>query len=308
MCSAQRFIPACAGNARVRKVGSGTAPVHPRVCGERCIAEYAFAGEPASSPRVQGTHERDCPPAEALRFIPARAGNAFSGRFTFKRPAVHPRARGERAAQGYQPDARFIPARGTQLAFGAPKFGASLSPRVRGTLAERSVFAKLCRFIPACAGNALRRDGCIHSSIYVSKIVPKFVLVFGAVQCTPAGYLLSVSSFFSGQNATSLKPSKSTGSRRFLPQVSNSNTASLGAAHLPPPRHQRSTQRREACQGQVPTPEKQWSLFGGFDAFRFHASAVTLPLPIVRECRLPWPRHLPPSSSGYMCPRVYRRG
>ena len=111
---------------------------------------------------------------------------------------------------------------------------------------------------------------------------------------------------FRAKDATSLKPSNSTGSRRFLPQVSNSNPASLGAVHLPPRRCQRSTQRHEACQGQVPTPEKSSiRSLAGFDTFRFRAVAVALPLPIVRECRLPWPRHLKPAGSGCICPRAF---
>ncbi len=50
-----RFIPACAGNARPRASPGPSTTVHPRVCGERtapCMNPPQFCG---SSPRVRGT-------------------------------------------------------------------------------------------------------------------------------------------------------------------------------------------------------------------------------------------------------------
>ena len=66
-----RFIPACAGNAYDASVVASTAPVHPRMRGERLCRCHC-------------------------RFIPACAGNAWSCRSSPTGPPVHPRMRGER--------------------------------------------------------------------------------------------------------------------------------------------------------------------------------------------------------------------
>ena len=71
-----RFIPACAGNARWPLTIASPAAVHPRVCGERSVAHRQGRLDAGSSPRVRGT-----PPASSIyspsaRFIPACAGNA----------------------------------------------------------------------------------------------------------------------------------------------------------------------------------------------------------------------------------------
>jgi len=52
---AERFIPACAGNApEIDPLDPGMA-VHPRVCGERCQAIWRGDLSHGSSPRVRGT-------------------------------------------------------------------------------------------------------------------------------------------------------------------------------------------------------------------------------------------------------------
>ena len=94
--AAERFIPACAGNARRRWLHSEKATVHPRVCGERnCLIRNASRHR-GSSPRVRGTpathNRRACSP----RFIPACAGNAPTVRRQLPHSAVHPRVCGER--------------------------------------------------------------------------------------------------------------------------------------------------------------------------------------------------------------------
>ena len=72
----QRFIPACAGNARYRRRGRQVGAVHPRVCRERAWIRRVIRWADGSSPRVQGTlfffRER----FDGMRFIPACAGNA----------------------------------------------------------------------------------------------------------------------------------------------------------------------------------------------------------------------------------------
>ena len=112
-----RFIPACAGNAMPCRA-DWRQSVHPRVCGERVIADRA-RGRPrrGSSPRVRGTRQRSPDAMHAMRrFIPACAGNAAETRVAHR-------------------IGRFIPA----CAGNAQS--ARCTPRRR-------------RFIPACAGNA----------------------------------------------------------------------------------------------------------------------------------------------------------
>ena len=74
--SADRFIPAYAGNARAPSSRGARRTVHPRVCGERRGAAESLADGSGSSPRMRGTLGRDCDDGADLRFIPAYAGNA----------------------------------------------------------------------------------------------------------------------------------------------------------------------------------------------------------------------------------------
>ncbi len=96
-----------------------------------------------------------CP---AQRFIPARAGNASTPRGAARRPAVHPRACGERVRAGREArlQPRFIPARAGNAQGGrmTTTKDRGSSPRVRGTrdVVQRGRVA--VRFIPARAGNA----------------------------------------------------------------------------------------------------------------------------------------------------------
>ena len=114
---ANRFIPACAGNARCVDALFRYDTVHPRVCGERPAASMGSIASAGSSPRVRGT-----------RVLTGPRGIIAS---------VHPRVCGERSPL----------AAAEEVSIGS-------SPRVRGTrqVADRS--AEFCRFIPACAGNA----------------------------------------------------------------------------------------------------------------------------------------------------------
>ena len=50
-----RFIPARAGNGKNCSSTACGTPVHPRACGERCLARRATARWGGSSPRVRGT-------------------------------------------------------------------------------------------------------------------------------------------------------------------------------------------------------------------------------------------------------------
>ena len=50
-----RFIPACAGNAQLARTRLPMSSVHPRVCGERWLADCGTCAWDGSSPRVRGT-------------------------------------------------------------------------------------------------------------------------------------------------------------------------------------------------------------------------------------------------------------
>ncbi len=146
----RRFIPARAGNAGVPIGLPRRRAVHPRACGERWTLP-PDEGQPAgSSPRVRGTPGRRDRRARRMRFIPARAGNAAGCASTGARPAVHPRACGERVAQR-----------------GDDQREAGSSPRVRGTLPGRLPGRGRIRFIPARAGNAIRPSMVrFHGSVH----------------------------------------------------------------------------------------------------------------------------------------------
>ena len=133
----ERFIPACAGNARAVHIEATRLSVHPRVCRERLPGANCLYFEIGSSPRVQGTRVSNGGPASRRRFIPACAGNAFPGLHVGPLLPVHPRVCRERIT-GHGADT------GTH----------GSSPRVQGTRVDLDSDMLLLRFIPACAGNA----------------------------------------------------------------------------------------------------------------------------------------------------------
>ena len=102
-----------------------------------------------SSPRGRGTRARRRPVRRALRFIPARAGNAPGTTPSARRASVHPRAGGERR-------------RGSIGAIS--DYGSS--PRGRGTPDELHHAPETGRFIPARAGNATT-----HPASALSRVV-----------------------------------------------------------------------------------------------------------------------------------------
>ncbi len=140
-----RFIPACAGNSFLFRVGHRCSPVHPRVCGEQNRILWSDWEDFGSSPRVRGTGVFSCDGHRSFRFIPACAGN--SGLFLFRvgHSPVHPRVCGEQTGKILP-----IPA------------DSGSSPRVRGTGRRVPTLHSTRRFIPACAGNSL-----LKQSLYV---------------------------------------------------------------------------------------------------------------------------------------------
>ena len=131
-----RFIPACAGNTRIKEGGFRGTPVHPRVCGEHQTAAALKVKGTGSSPRVRGTHSSANPKKASWRFIPACAGNTNPNCTENPTITVHPRVCGEHHA----------------IQISAPGWTGS-SPRVRGTLFAGWPERPERRFIPACAGN-----------------------------------------------------------------------------------------------------------------------------------------------------------
>ena len=70
-----RFIPAHAGNSRLKAIGNGQVPVHPRARGEQVLLLRFFTAQSGSSPRTRGTVSRKLSDRAEYRFIPAHAGN-----------------------------------------------------------------------------------------------------------------------------------------------------------------------------------------------------------------------------------------
>ena len=93
-----RFIPACAGNAKLAGSSSTGGTVHPRMRGERLADLYKEYESTGSSPHARGTPRGDGMRSNHVRFIPACAGNATSCNCRCRLPSVHPRMRGERWA------------------------------------------------------------------------------------------------------------------------------------------------------------------------------------------------------------------
>ena len=137
-----RFIPACAGNAKILPTLHYVISVHPRMRGERPVRCLLSSVRDGSSPHARGTLSDARPILSAIRFIPACAGNAFRPMIPGRMRAVHPRMRGER---GLTPWTR----RNT----------CGSSPHARGTLGFGQPHARRQRFIPACAGNARQQLG-----------------------------------------------------------------------------------------------------------------------------------------------------
>ena len=106
-----------------------------------------------SSPRLRGTRRGVLADERSPRFIPAFAGNARDRIVPGRGVSVHPRVCGERRAR----------APVTPSMFGS-------SPRLRGTRDLVNAQGKHVRFIPAFAGNALRKRsprpaGTVHPRV-----------------------------------------------------------------------------------------------------------------------------------------------
>ena len=74
----RRFIPAGAGNTAPSPVAAPHAAVHPRWRGEHGDAARVAMKKDGSSPLARGTLFVTFDPHDAIRFIPAGAGNTVA--------------------------------------------------------------------------------------------------------------------------------------------------------------------------------------------------------------------------------------
>ncbi|SUD58844.1 Domain of uncharacterised function (DUF2825) [Ectopseudomonas oleovorans] len=110
--TAERFIPAGAGNTKNISHSIRSTTVHPRWRGEHIGHDARRPFRAGSSPLARGTRSLRFAILAAIRFIPAGAGNTAQARFDTANGTVHPRWRGEHswAPQIVPLGVRFIPA------------------------------------------------------------------------------------------------------------------------------------------------------------------------------------------------------
>jgi len=132
----RRFSPACAGNGGFIAILGETAPVQPRVCGERHTPSWRISSANGSAPRVRGTGFYRPQAESGERFSPACAGNGKRTKCNRLWTPVQPRVCGERRAN-----------------IDRDSFMRGSAPRVRGTEYCSTWKPNNGRFSPACAGN-----------------------------------------------------------------------------------------------------------------------------------------------------------
>ena len=136
----RRFIPAYAGNSVSEYREKCGIAVHPRLRGELFFLFPTSHSSSGSSPLTRGTPAKQLAAQNQSRFIPAYAGNSHGILPLSFFISVHPRLRGELTDRYYQ----------DWISYGS-------SPLTRGTRYELRVGLLHERFIPAYAGNSLRR-------------------------------------------------------------------------------------------------------------------------------------------------------
>ena len=134
--TADRLIPAHAGNTWDTIFECAWAGAHPRACGEHMLSTKPRPTMTGSSPRMRGTHCFWGKEKTPRGLIPAHAGNTGRTPPGCSWGWAHPRACGEHCG-----------ARSTSLV------AAGSSPRMRGTPLTQQVNASPPRLIPAHAGN-----------------------------------------------------------------------------------------------------------------------------------------------------------
>ena len=198
-----RFIPAYAGNGRLKAIMTVNQTVHPCVRGERFITGPAYRRWGGSSLRTRGTGGKQTVSFSEVRFIPAYAGNGSRALLRHRRVPVHPCVRGERSqirdhltAMGgsslrtrgtvraiVRPGAcgRFIPAyAGNGPLTASNTRGRSVHPCVRG---ERPPTSSL---VARRAGSSLRTRGTVSSTTQ-GRISDRFIPAYAGNGTSPPG-------------------------------------------------------------------------------------------------------------------------
>ena len=139
-CLNDRLIPARAGNTHSNPADAHPAQAHPRSRGEH-LNGYQLVKVPCgSSPLARGTLRDSHAETNALRLIPARAGNTDYQESRTPASPAHPRSRGEHRSVLCS-----VPA------------GVGSSPLARGTQQALAYYRAVARLIPARAGNTSSR-------------------------------------------------------------------------------------------------------------------------------------------------------
>ena len=195
-----RFIPTYMGNAVCFAIELGFNPVHPHVHGERGRGEIVDYKKAGSSPRTWGTRRGAGPGRLLDRFIPTYMGNACAiCNKSNREPGSSPRTWGTPSPHVFIPlQKRFIPTyMGNAHPFLFQKGGRLLPP----AQAEDQEIVTGSR-LPHLPHSGLSNEPhSIPSSLSSPAITP--------AESLPG----------TGRNDTSLTPSNSTGTRRFVPSV-----------------------------------------------------------------------------------------
>ena len=139
----RRVIPAWAGNSVRDPSNTMETPGHPRVGGEQLSCQRPVMIRTGSSPRGRGTDVNARRKLDALRVIPAWAGNSQAARLGEVMATGHPRVGGEQNR---------LPAANCDVS--------GSSPRGRGTEQISCRELRRVRVIPAWAGNSCQEAVC----------------------------------------------------------------------------------------------------------------------------------------------------
>ena len=148
----RRSIPACAGEASLKRSMMCLSRVYPRVCGGSAIFSVASTIALGLSPRVRGKRGHIRNRHIALRSIPACAGEARQSRGGAGPARVYPRVCG-----------------GSRDGVAAKAGVVGLSPRVRGKRGDPHNSTGGRGSIPACAGEASQR----MNKVRLAKVYPR---------------------------------------------------------------------------------------------------------------------------------------
>ncbi len=145
-----RFIPAGAGNTCCSSWWSAAIAVYPRWRGEHNVRLSPLCVVAGLSPLARGTLHGFGFLFDGRRFIPAGAGNTYIRAKNKATATVYPRWRGEHIYQN--------------ISFYSH---GGLSPLARGTRIKHGLTRRAARFIPAGAGNTIKKLFCVSfRSVY----------------------------------------------------------------------------------------------------------------------------------------------